>query len=213
MAAFAWIEPEVIHLEATLKQEAARLERPVLFYGSSSVRLWETLARDLHAPDVLNGGFGGSTLEACVYFFERLVVPVQPRSLVVYAGDNDLGNGCSEFDVYGRFVELMRKVDWYLPEANFTFLSIKPSPARWGLRDRTKRANDMIETYLSGRANARFVDVFQPMLDVVGLPKANLFVEDQLHLSRDGYRLWTELLQAHCEHILNPVTLPSPATR
>ena len=40
-----------------------------------------------------NQAFGGSTLEACAWFFERLVVPCYPRALVCYAGDNDLGDG------------------------------------------------------------------------------------------------------------------------
>ena len=45
-----------------------------MFYGSSSIRLWDTLAEDID-PGVVNLGFGGSTLQACDYFFERLVRP------------------------------------------------------------------------------------------------------------------------------------------
>jgi hypothetical protein len=52
---------------------------------------------------VLNQAFGGSTLEACDHFFARQVLPVRPRSLLVYAGDNDLGqNSRAPQDLFDR---------------------------------------------------------------------------------------------------------------
>src|ERR1700738_2088625 len=81
-----WYESEVQELERAADGRVNG-NRPPVFYGSSSIRLWETLAEDFD-PRVLNLGFGGSTLEACDYFFARLVPPVHPRSLLIYAGDN-----------------------------------------------------------------------------------------------------------------------------
>src|SRR5208337_3077981 len=37
---------------------------PVAFYGSSSIRLWETLQEDFPGIGVVNLGFGGSSLAA-----------------------------------------------------------------------------------------------------------------------------------------------------
>jgi lysophospholipase L1-like esterase len=217
MAAFAWIEPDVVGLEARLNAIAAARGplRPVVFYGSSSVRLWETLAHDFGHSDIVNAGFGGSSLEACAHFFERLIVPLQPRSLVVYAGDNDLGDGgASDIDVYRSYLELVRKLDWHLPTCRLTFLSIKPSPSRWGLRDRIRRVNDMIATHIATRPNSRFVDIFTPMLDWNGLPARQYFVDDLLHLSPKGYQLWTQVLGHHLDHIFAPpLTSPLPPAR
>ncbi len=42
----------------------------------------------------INLGFGGSTLAACAWFFDPIVAPVShPQTLILYAGDNDLGDG------------------------------------------------------------------------------------------------------------------------
>src|SRR5579863_5577261 len=82
-----WYESEVQALERT-SLSRVNGNHPPVFYGSSSIRLWDTLAEDFD-PRVLNLGFGGATLEACDYFFARLVPPVNPRSLLLYAGDND----------------------------------------------------------------------------------------------------------------------------
>ena len=58
-----WYESEVRALEQkTLSRVNGN--HPPVFYGSSSIRLWATLAEDFD-PRVLNLGFGGSTLEAC----------------------------------------------------------------------------------------------------------------------------------------------------
>ena len=84
-----WYEQEILAMEQRLREfpPPAGL---VVFYGSSSMRMWESLETDFRDVGVLNLAFGGSTLAACVWFFERLIVPRAPRAVVCYAGDNDL---------------------------------------------------------------------------------------------------------------------------
>src|SRR6185369_1814803 len=91
------VSPFAEEFAAFAKAEArAPLPRDaVLFYGSSSIRLWATLAEDFPGLAVVNRGFGGSTLAECVQEMERLVFPVQPRAIVLYAGENDLDQGAS----------------------------------------------------------------------------------------------------------------------
>ena len=161
-----WYEAEVRELEQGV---LARVngERPPVFYGSSSFRLWDTLAKDFD-PRVLNLGFGGSTLEACDHFFARLVPPVNPRSLLVYAGDNDLGDGRSVEAVVGYFHSLAGKVEESLGDAPFGFVSIKPSPARWPIIDRIRKVNDLVRREMVGIPGGYFVDVYSAMLNASG---------------------------------------------
>ena len=86
-----WYDNEVQQLETKIRQQPPADNR-VVFYGSSSIRLWKTLADDFPEQNTLNLGFGGSTLAACAWFFERLVLPAKPKAIVFYAGDNDLGD-------------------------------------------------------------------------------------------------------------------------
>src|SRR5687767_11221929 len=58
----------------------------ILFIGSSSIRLWKTLAEDFPEHEVINRGFGGSQIADSVYFVDRMVVPYQPKKIVMYAG-------------------------------------------------------------------------------------------------------------------------------
>lgn len=191
-----WYEADVRALE--LAQASTRVPvRPAVFYGSSSITLWNTLALDLEIPCAVNAGFGGSTLEACVWFFERIVLPLSPSSLVVYAGDNDLGDGRTAQEVVSRFRELQAKVQRELGTIPFGFISIKPSPVRVALLERIICANDAIQAELRQQPHAFYVDVFTPMLGPDGQPRPELFGDDGLHLSGAGYRLWAGILRQY----------------
>ena len=197
-----WYEAEVRALEERVRTVPIA-GHPVVFYGSSSIRLWTTLPSDLALPNALNLGFGGSTLEACAYFFERLVVPAAPASLVVYAGDNDLGDGQSPEKVLTSFRSLADQVHKRLPGIPFAFISIKPAPARLSIIDRIRRTNDLIRHEIGQFKTGCFISVFEAMLDDRGKPRASLFLEDGLHLSPAGYRIWAGVLESYRNQIFN----------
>jgi lysophospholipase L1-like esterase len=197
-----WYEEEVRSMESS-REPGPTPGRAVAFYGSSSIRLWSNMAADLGDPRIVNLGFGGSTLAACVHFFERLLVPRRPGSMVLYAGDNDLGDGRSPIDVLGSFRDLTRKLDTHLGPIPFAFISIKPSPARGPLIDSIRTANEMIRRELTLRPNTQYIDVFGPMLGPEGRPRRELYSEDGLHLSPAGYRLWADRILLHRDAIFS----------
>lgn len=198
-----WYEAEVHTLEDKLRVGPLPAG-PAAFYGSSSIRMWSDLASDLRDPRAVNIGFGGSTMAACAHFFQRLVPPVRPASLVLYAGDNDLGDGRSPEDVLQSFRALADLVQKFLPPLPFGFISIKLSPVRTGLRDRIARANDLVRREIEKRAGAYYIDIFSAMLDGGGQPRRELFLEDGLHLSRAGYQLWAQALEPYRNRIFMP---------
>lgn len=197
-----WYESEVAQLESAAKAGKIRPSLTV-FYGSSSIRMWDTLSHDLASDRVLNRGFGGSTLAACVHFFERLVIPVRPASLVLYAGDNDLGDGRTVDQVVASFEQFQAKVGQSLGSIPFAFLAIKPSPARASILGRIVEANNRIANFIHRRGSGTlFVDTLAAMLTPDGKPDPRFFLDDGLHLSPSGYRLWAELLHPYRKQLL-----------
>ena len=168
--------------------------------------MWTELSSDLKDTRALNLGFGGSTLQACAHFFERVVPPVHPASLVVYAGDNDLGDGRSPDEVLLAFRALVALVQEWLPNVPFGFISIKPSPARDALRASILRTNELIRPEIEKCAHGYYINVFDAMLDLQGQPQRKLFLEDGLHLSRAGYKLWANLLEPYRNQIFTPLS-------
>jgi lysophospholipase L1-like esterase len=167
----------------------------VLFVGSSSIRLWDNLEQQFNtAPIVVKRGFGGSRMEDCAAYLSRLVIPYKPRTVVVYAGENDLAEGRRPEQVLRSFTRFVEGVRAALPATRIAYVSIKPSIARAGMLADIRATNALISEYVSHLDNARYIDVFTPMLDSKGAPRAELFREDRLHMNQAGYALWHELI-------------------
>ncbi len=168
---------------------------PILFVGSSSIRMWD-LPSSFPDQPILNRGFGGSELSDAIRYFDRIVLPYRPRLILLYEGDNDIGNGETPDQVvadYQRFAKLVRTK---LPDTHFAFLPIKPSLKRWNLWPQMTRANEAIQQLCAEDDNLHYLDTVTPMLGEDGKPMPALFKEDGLHLNPAGYRAWTRVVSS-----------------
>jgi lysophospholipase L1-like esterase len=166
----------------------------LLFVGSSTIRLWHSLEHDLPNHQVIRRGFGGSHLADTLRFVDRIVLPYRPRQIVLYAGDNDIKDGKSPKQVLEDFQAFVARVHAALPETRITFLAIKPSIARWHLRELMLDANLQIAAFCNHDERLDYVDLWNPMLNANGEPARHLFINDELHLNDEGYQLWKRML-------------------
>src|SRR5882672_1049924 len=171
----------------------------ILFVGSSSIRLWKTLAQDFPNHQVINRGFGGSQIIDSVNYADRIVIPYQPKHIVFYAGGNDINAGKSPEEVLADFQAFVRKVREPLPHVEISYISIAPNPARWAQVGRVREANRLISTYARYDGRISFIDVFPHMLGRNGLPRPDIFVDDRLHMNAKGYELWKQIVGAHLD--------------
>lgn len=171
----------------------------VLFVGSSSIRMWEKLRESFPRIKVINRGFGGSRLEDVNYYFDKIVTLYNPKTIVLYAGENDVAEGIAPETVAGHYRNFAAMVHQKLPKTNILFISLKPSPSRRQIIDKLKQANALIKTDIEKDQRAQFVDVFTPMLDEKGEPKAEIFREDKLHMNEKGYTIWRKILQGYLQ--------------
>ncbi|WP_341226917.1 SGNH/GDSL hydrolase family protein [uncultured Arcticibacterium sp.] len=188
-------EYEVLVEELEDKLQGHKVERgKTVFYGSSSFRLWENVNKDLADNQIINLAFGGSTMEACQHYFERIVLPYAPSKMVIYAGDNDIGNGRSADQILESFVQLHQKIRSNFKDIPVTFVSIKPSPSRWDEVEKIKDTNRKIKRFINADSHCKYIDIFQPMLDENKKVKEDLFIEDGLHMNEAGYAIWSEVM-------------------
>lgn len=186
-------EPDVQRFEASDRANPA-LSGGIVFVGSSSIRMWETLESDFPGVPVLNRGFGGSELGDVARLAHRIIVPYRPRLVVVYAGENDLAAGKTPTQVFDAFQALVATIRRDLPGARLVFVSLKPSIARLNLLDTMRETNRRIRDYTRTDDRLLYVDVFTPMLDASGQPRPELFLEDGLHMNARGYAIWRDLI-------------------
>lgn len=179
--------------------EAADQQRPptkggILFVGSSSIRMWD-VQHSFPELLVVNRGFGGSQIEDSTHFAERILGTHEPRAIVFYAGDNDIGSGKSAETVASHFEQFVTKVRGKLPETQILFIAIKPSGSRWKHIETQRAANARIRAFCERGPRLTFVDVEKPMLGKDGQPREELFLKDRLHMTAAGYKVWNDLLR------------------
>lgn len=165
----------------------------VVFTGSSSIRLWETLAQDFPGVPVINRGFGGSELRDSTWYADRTIVPYAPRQVLIYAGDNDINAGRTPQQVRADFIAFVQRVRRDLPKTRIGYISTKPSPSRAHLMPAQREANALVQTEAK-RLGVDYIDIFTPMLDTSGQPNEALFVEDRLHMNAAGYDIWRRVI-------------------
>jgi lysophospholipase L1-like esterase len=181
------------------KFEAADKANPpkpgaIVFIGSSSIEHWKDVASDFPDKRVLNRGFGGSRIADSTYYAGRIIVPYKPSMVVFYAGDNDINDGHSAQQVFDDYVAFVARVRKDLPATPIAYISIKPSPSRAKLLPVMREANAKVRAYAATHPHLIYIDVASKMLDAGGQPRAELFLEDRLHMNRAGYDLWRRII-------------------
>ena len=190
--------------EATIRsfEESDRKNPPaeggIVFLGSSSFRRWD-LEKSFPGQGLINRGFGGSQMADAIRYLDRIVLPLKPRTIFLYEGDNDTGSGKTPATVEREFRQLVAIVHEALPKTKIVFVSIKPSIRRWHLIDVARAANARVRAVCAENDLLEYVDAGSPLLGGNGEPRADLFVDDELHLNDAGYAIWAELIAPHLD--------------
>jgi len=183
-------------------------EDALLFVGSSSIRLWMTGESfpDFH---VINRGFGGAHISDVNYFIEPTVLKYFPEVIVFYAGDNDIAGDKTPAQVLEDYQAFVQSVLANRSDTKILYLPIKPSIARWQFWPQMEQANKLIEDYCTLNTNLWYTDTASPMLQMGTPPPPELFVDDGLHLSDQGYQMWNDILMPVLQQVLSDSPTPS----
>jgi pentatricopeptide repeat protein len=168
----------------------------LLFIGSSSFRLWNTLQEDFNNPSIVNRAFGGATLLDMIHYQDAIALKYHPKKIFIYCGENDIASSelVTPEIVLERFTILYTSLRAKFPQTPIIYVSIKPCILRWAMRDRMMAANAMIRQYLKQQKHSTFVSIWDEMLEQ-GLPKKDIFREDSLHMNAKGYAIWINALK------------------
>ncbi len=181
-------------------EEADKVTPPpqnaIVFIGASSIVRWNLRESFPElGPQAINRGFGGSLAADSTRYADRVVIPYKPRMVVFYAGDNDVEANHTPAQIAGDFTAFERKVHAALPTTEIVFISIKPSIRRFPWIEQIKGANALVREYCATHPHLTFVDIVPQMLGPDGKPRKELLVEDGLHMTPAGYKIWNDALR------------------
>jgi len=165
----------------------------IVFWGASSIVRWN-LPEYFPNMKVINRGFGGSEMADAARYAPRIVVPLKPRIVVLYPGENDIARGVTAEMVGAGFEQLLKNIHDPLPQTRIIAIGLKPTPVRWKFVDEGRKANRLIKASCEKQTPCTYVNVEPEMLGKDGQPRPELYVADGEHMTPEGYKIWTRLV-------------------
>jgi hypothetical protein len=211
--------PEVLSWEndiqkfEQLDKSTSYPKNSILFAGSSSIRLWSAIEKDMAPYPVIQRGFGGSKLSDLLVYAHR-IIDLHPCSAIVLFVANDItGSNLDKSPeevafLFSKIVRIIRKTH---PDTPVFWIEITPTVSRWKVWPEIQKANSLIKDICSSQRNLYFIKTDYAFLNEKGLPKDDLFREDKLHLTEKGYAVWTEIIKKELEKVYPlAASRPSP---
>jgi len=168
----------------------------ILFVGSSSFTKWTDVQDYFPGYPILNRGFGGSSLPDVIRYADEIIIPYDPKQIVIYCGENDIAasDTVSAQTVLQRFQQLFFMIRNKLPKVPIAFVSLKPSVSRWKMEAKFVKTNQLIKDFLSKQSRTRFINVHDAMLNADGFVMTDIFLPDNLHMTAKGYKIWQPII-------------------
>ncbi|MBW6489741.1 MAG: hypothetical protein K0B15_00975 [Lentimicrobium sp.] len=187
-------ENEVMNLE---KLPFSDSENTILFVGSSSIRLWESIAEDMFPYHAMARGYGGAKLSDFIYYAHRIIGQHRCGAIAIFVA-NDI-TGQSGDPTSGQVLKLFRKTVKEIrkshPEIPVFWIEITPTPSRWKSWEQINQANQLIKKHCNKNKNLHYIPTSQFFMNEQGLPDEKYFISDMLHLNTEGYRLWSSCIK------------------
>jgi hypothetical protein len=176
----------------------------ILFAGSSSIRMWSTLASDMKPHPVIQRGYGGAKLSDFSFYADRILYPHPSRAIVLFIANDITGSEDDRTpeEVRDLFLDVLDTIRGKFPDTPVFWIGITPTGLRWKAWPQIEKANMLIQKACNERKNTHFISTKNFFLNSSGLPKDELFREDRLHLNEEGYKVWTSVIRKELEKVI-----------
>ncbi|HEX3006748.1 MAG TPA: GDSL-type esterase/lipase family protein [Bacteroidales bacterium] len=176
----------------------------VLFMGSSSIRLWSTLQEDMKPYNTIQRGFGGAKISDLAWYTPRIVYPHKCQAIVIFVANDITGSDEDKTPqeiaiIFNHIVKTIRKK---LPEIPIFYVEVTPTESRWKVWPRIQEGNKLVKHECEKLTNVHFIETAAYFLNENGTPEASFFLKDKLHLTREGYNVWTRVIKKNLDATL-----------
>ncbi|MEM9587914.1 MAG: GDSL-type esterase/lipase family protein [Planctomycetota bacterium] len=176
----------------------------ILCIGSSSIRRWDMIERDLSPLRPIQRGYGGARFSDLAIFVDRLVRPHDYRALVVFVA-NDISG--SERDIPAQQVDqlfryVVDRAQFHHPGRPVFLIEITPTSKRYEHWSRIREVNARMREFALTTPDVYFIPTASHYLTADGKPRDELFVKDLLHLNEAGYQLWGRIIRGRISSVL-----------
>lgn len=176
----------------------------IMFIGSSSIRRWETMAKDMAPYPTIRRGYGGAKFTDMGVFVKRIVTPHRYRALVMFIGNGVTGDPKDhtpdQIEALTRHIVSVSQ--GHQTKTPVFLIEITPCQKRFKAWPKIRAVNSRLREIALSTPHIYFIPTASNYLKPDGTPRSELFVEDQLHLSEAGYKLWAKLISRRLGDVL-----------
>jgi len=176
----------------------------ILFAGSSSIRMWSTIGKDMLPYNVIQRGYGGAKLSDFAVYADRIIYPHPCQAIVIFIANDIAGNDNdkSPLEVSQLFRKTLYIIRRKFADTPVFWISITPTPSRWHVWPEIREANEMIKEICESHRSTYYIDTEKYFTNASGLPRSELFLDDKLHLNEEGYAIWTGIIKNELNEVL-----------
>jgi lysophospholipase L1-like esterase len=182
----------------TKDREEHYSDTALLFSGSSSIRLWDSLSHDMRPYEVIQRGYGGAKLSDFAFYVKRIIHAHKTQAVVLFVANDITGakEDKTPLEVLRLYRYIIKTIRRHDGNTKVFIVEITPTPSRWSVWPKTEQANAKVKAYCDKKREVYFIETARAFLTDHGEPNASLFREDRLHLNREGYRIWSDLIHS-----------------
>ena len=214
--------------ESIVKYESVPVvEGKILFYGHSlftrcswitnfqeNPKLEDCVRMKDGSQAIVNHGFGTSSADDLLYYYDRMVRPWKPKALVLATEANDISYGYSVTDVMEIQARIIQWAQADFPGIPIYCFNGKPMLKHKGQKNVSTRArneyNEFLEAFCARTENCIYVPLekqaffFENPEDIGDYDKIrqDIFHEDNTHLNPVGYGMFMDFVRELLDELL-----------
>lgn len=177
-------------------------ESDIIFLGNSITdggNFEELFGRE----DVKNRGIRSDAIPGVLKRLDQ-VTKGHPRKIFLLIGINDVSHGLTVTQLAERYENLVKEIQKRSPQTKLYLQSVMPINNSFkvykSLTDKEQTVVDFNKQIkrIAGENGLTYIDLWPVLADSQGNMKKNL-TNDGLHLTGEGYRIWTDLLRPYLD--------------
>ena len=164
----------------------------------------EDIRRKDGSPAAVNHGFGSSTIEEGLYYYDRLVKPWAPRAIVLRFFPNDISFGYTPAEIVYLLAQFCNRAKADFPGIKLYLCDAMPHKRM--IADKTWQSfahqfNRLLKTYCEESEDCFYIcqsawPGFYANPDDAGdysKVRQDIWVEDEMHFTQEGYDIYQDL--------------------
>ena len=194
--------------KSSMEKEVCRYEEEpivkgqIVFYGPSNFTRWskkwgmvplrEALLGKSGAPCCINRGFGSSCAEHQLYYYHRMIKPLEPKVLVYSSFGNSSAFGYSPEETFELAQRVVAYTQTDFPDCRvYLCTAMRHKKFIEGHEEASAKYNAMLREFAANTPNCFLLDAkaYAP------LQRDDIFVEDEVHFNQEGYALYADFFR------------------